>query len=226
MVASFAKTGRNKVRRLPERGVYDAATIYAIVDEALICHVGFVHEGQAFVIPTIHAREGDTIYLHGAKASRLLDHARQGESLCITVTLVDGIVAARSAFHSSMNYRSAVLFGCGRLVADPAAKLHALEVLTEHILPGRWAEVRPTTVKELNATSVVAVTVESASAKTRSGPPSDDEEDYALPIWAGVLPLRPEFLPPVPDPKLEQPLPLPASVQKARRGRGESSEPQ
>ncbi len=142
--------------------------------------------------------------LHGAKASRLLDHARQGESLCITVTLVDGIVAARSAFHSSMNYRSAVLFGCGRLVEDPAAKLHALEVLTEHVLPGRWAEVRPTTAKELNATSVVAVTIESASAKTRSGPPSDDEEDYALPIWAGVLPLRQEFLPPVPDPKLEE----------------------
>jgi uncharacterized protein len=211
-VASFAKTDRNKVRRLPERGVYDAATIHAIVDEALICHVGFLHDGQPVVIPTIHAREGDTIFLHGSKASRLLDHARQGDSLCITVTLLDGIVAARSAFHSSMNYRSAVLFGCGRLVEDPAAKLRALEVLTEHVLPGRWAEVRPTTVKEVSATSVVAVTIESASAKTRSGPPSDDEEDYALPIWTGVLPVRQAFLPPQPDPRLAGEVPLAGSV--------------
>ncbi len=217
-MASFEKNDRNRVRRLPERGVYDAATIFAIVDEALICHVGFVHDGRPFVIPTIHAREGDTIYLHGAKASRLLEHARQGESLCMTVTLLDGIVAARSAFHSSMNYRSAVLFGRGQVVEEPAAKLHALQVLTEHVLPGRWAEVRPTTEKEIGATSVVAVAIESASAKTRSGPPNDDEEDYALPIWAGVLPLRQEFLTPLADPKLAEHVPVPSSVQNARRG--------
>jgi uncharacterized protein len=222
-VASFAKTDRNKVRRLPERGVYDAATIYAIVDEALICHVGIVHDGHPAVIPTIHAREGGTIYLHGSKASRLLDYAGHGESLCITVTLLDGIVAARSAFHSSMNYRSAVLFGSGHLVEDPAAKLHALEVLTEHVLPGRWAEVRPTTAKEVNATSVVAVAIESASAKTRSGPPNDDEEDYALPIWAGVLPIRQEFLVPLADPRLAEQAPLPSSVLNARRSRVDGS---
>lgn len=214
---SFEKTERNRVRRLSERGVYDAATIYAIVDEAVICHVGFVHEGQPFVIPTIHAREGDTIYLHGAKASRLLVHARQAETLCITVTLLDGIVVARSPFHSSMNYRSAVLFGRGRVIDDTATKLHALEVLTEHILPGRWAEARPTTEKEMNATSVVAIDIESASAKTRSGPPSDDEEDYALPIWAGVLPMRHEFLAAVADPKLAEDVMLPPSVENAQR---------
>ena len=216
---SFEKTERNRVRRLPERGVYDAATIYAIVDEAVICHAGFVHEGQPFVMPTIHAREGDTIYLHGAKGSRLLEHARQGETLCITVTLLDGIVVARSAFHSSMNYRSAVLLGRGREINDPVAKLHAMQVLTEHVLPGRWAEVRPTTEKEMNATSVVAVAIESVSAKTRSGPPSDDEEDYALPIWAGVLPTRLEFLAPLADPKLLEDVLLPPSVEHARRSR-------
>jgi nitroimidazol reductase NimA-like FMN-containing flavoprotein (pyridoxamine 5'-phosphate oxidase superfamily) len=223
-MASFEKDDRNRVRRLPERGAYDAATIYAIVDEAKICHAGFVHDGQPFVIPTIHAREGDTIYLHGSKASRLLEHARQGEALCITVTLLDGIVVARSAFHSSMNYRSAVLFGRGCVVEDPAAKLHALEVLTEHVLPGRWAEVRPTTEREVKATSVVAVAIESASAKTRSGPPNDDEEDYALPIWAGVLPIRAEFLSPLADPKLGEHVPLPSSVRNAlhsgRNGNG------
>lgn len=219
----FEKTEMNRVRRLPQRGAYDAATIYAIVDEALICHVGFVQEGQPFVIPTIHARDGDTIYLHGAKASRLLEHAQRGEMLCLTVTLLDGIVAARSAFHSSMNYRSAVLFGRGHLVEEAAEKLHALEVITEHVLPGRWAEVRPITQKEIDAGSVVAVAIESASAKVRSGPPNDDEEDYALPIWAGVLPIRQEFLPPVADPKAVAEVPVPPSIQQARRSRTRGS---
>lgn len=216
-MTTFEKTAQNQVRRLPDRGAYDAATIYAIVDEALICHVGFVHDGMPFVIPTIHARDGDTIYLHGAKASRLLEHCRRGEQICLTMTLIDGIVAARSAFNSSMNYRSAVLLGHGHLIEEPAQKLHALEVITNHVLPGRWAEVRATTQKELNATSVVAVTIESASAKTRSGPPHDDAEEWALPIWAGVIPVQQRFLAPIDDPDLVAGIPVPASVTGAGR---------
>ena len=185
----FPKDPLNRIRRMPERGAYDRETIYAIVDEALICHVAFVDDGRPFVIPTIHARQEDTLYLHGAKASRLIKQIESGQPLCIAVTLVDGLVFARSIFHHSMNYRSALLFGSGRLVDEPGEKLHALQVLSDHVAPERWKDARPPSPKELNATSVVAITIESASAKTRSGPPKDDEEDYALPYWAGVLPL-------------------------------------
>ena len=185
----FPKDPLNRIRRMPERGAYDRETIYAIVDEALICHVAFVDDGRPFVIPTIHARQGDTLYLHGAKASRLIKQIESGQPLCIAVTLVDGLVFARSIFHHSMNYRSALLFGSGRLVDEPGEKLHALQVLSDHVTPERWKDARPPSPKELNATSVVAITIESASAKARSGPPKDDEEDYALPYWAGVLPL-------------------------------------
>ena len=200
--AAFAKTDLNRVRRLPARGSYDHATIYAIVDEALICHVAFVDGGQPCVIPIIHARLGDEIVLHGAPASRLLKHVAAGNPVAIALTLVDGLVLARSVFHSSMNYRSAVIFGRGRPVTDDGEKLAALHAISEHLVRGRWADARQPTQAELDATAVVAVTIDSASAKVRSGPPGDDEEDYALPIWAGVLPLPLQAQPPEPDPRL------------------------
>ncbi len=208
-MTDFPKTPLNHVRRIAERGQYDTATIYPIIDEAKICHVGFSIDGQPYVIPTIHAREGDTLYLHGAKASRLLKHIEEGHPVCITITLLDGLVLARSVFHSSMNYRSAMIFGCGMVVEDEQAKLRALEVLTNHLAAGRWDDARKPTPKELNATTVVAISIESASAKIRVGPPSDDEEDYALPIWAGVLPLRQQALDLIPDPKLNDGIPVP-----------------
>jgi nitroimidazol reductase NimA-like FMN-containing flavoprotein (pyridoxamine 5'-phosphate oxidase superfamily) len=189
-MTTFEKTARNRVRRLPERGSYDAATIYPIVDAALICHVGFVADGQPFVIPTLHARRGDEILLHGASTSRLLKHAGAGEPVCITVTHVDGIVLARSVFDHSINYRSAVLYGAGRLLDTPEEKLEALRAFTERLAPGRWGDARQPSAQELKATAGVAVAIESASAKVRSGPPSDDPADLDLAVWAGVLPLR------------------------------------
>jgi uncharacterized protein len=207
--ASFPKTKRNTVKRLPKRGEYDRATIYPIIDAALICHVGFVADGQPYVIPTIHARREDTLILHGSTASRLLKQMGSGAPLCITITHLDGLVLARSTFHSSMNYRSAVVFGRGRLLEGEAEKLAALELLTEHLMPGRWADTRQPTVPELKGTSVVAVEIESASAKIRTGPPADDEEDYALPIWAGVLPIQQQWGSPLNDPRLNVGIELP-----------------
>ena len=205
----FNKTALNKVRRMPERGVYDRDAIYAILDEATICHVGFVDSGQPVVIPTIHVRVGDELLLHGAKASRLLKHVQAGQPVCVTVTLLDGLVVARSVFHSSMNYRSAVIFGHGRTVADAVEKLAGLAALSEHLLPGRWDDARRPTEQELQSTTLVAIAIESASAKVRTGPPSDDENDYSLPIWAGVLPIRQQFLPPEADDRLAGGVSLP-----------------
>jgi uncharacterized protein len=208
----FPKEERNRVRRIPNRAHYDAATIYPILDEALICHVSFVDEGRPFIIPMLHARDGDTILLHGARASRLLKHVAAGGEVAIAVTLLDGLVVARSAFNSSANYRSAVLFGRGEPIEANVEKMAAFALLTERFIPGRWAEVRPTTQKELDATTVVAVTIELATAKVRSGPPGDDEEDYALPIWAGVLPLAIAVGAPEDDPKLAPGIAQPPSV--------------
>jgi nitroimidazol reductase NimA-like FMN-containing flavoprotein (pyridoxamine 5'-phosphate oxidase superfamily) len=199
---NFPITETNKLRRYPNRGAYDKETIFSIVDEALICHVGFVADGQPYVIPTIHARLGDEIILHGAVANRMLTHGAEGNPLCVTVTLVDGLVLARSVFHSSMNYRSAVLFGKGRMLERDAEKLRALEALTEHVARGRWNDARKPTRKELDATTVIAMTIESASAKVRTGPPNDDEQDYTLPIWAGVVPLEVAANQPIDDPRL------------------------
>jgi uncharacterized protein len=210
-------TQQNRVRRIPARGAYDRDTIHAIVDEAILCHVGFVDAGQPYVIPTLHARDGDDILLHGAPASRLLKIAASGAPLCITCTLVDGIVVARSAFHSSMNYRSAVLLGIGAPITDPTEKWAALAAFTEHVIPGRWADSRTMSETEMNATSIVRVTVESASAKVRTGPPGDDEADYALPIWAGVLPLRTHSDAPVADPRLDQPVDVPGYLLNYKR---------
>ena len=211
-MSDFTMTARNRVRRVANRGAYDRETVYGIVDEARICHVGFVQDGQPFVIPSIHARLGDDILLHGAKTSRLIKHAQEGHEICITVTLLDGLVLARSAFHHSMNYRSAVLFGRGRLVEDPIEKLEGLRAVVEHVMPGRWDDARQPNEKELNATSVVAIAIESASAKIRRGPPSDDDEDYALPVWAGELPMRQQTLEPVDDPKLGEGISIPDYV--------------
>jgi nitroimidazol reductase NimA-like FMN-containing flavoprotein (pyridoxamine 5'-phosphate oxidase superfamily) len=201
-MTAMPPSDRTTVKRLPKRGVYDRATIHQILDEGLICHVGFVVDGQPFVIPTIHARHGETVYLHGSPASRMLQALVQGVEACLTVTLVDGLVLARSAFHHSMNYRSAVLFGKAVAVDDPACKLAALRAVSEHVLPGRWDDVRHPTEQELKRTLVVAIPIDEASAKVRTGPPLDDEEDYELPMWAGVLPLRLAALDAIPDPRL------------------------
>ncbi len=215
-------TELNKVRRLPKRAHYDRETIYRIVDEALVCDIGFAEGDQPFVIPTLHARVGDTLYFHGAPASRLIRHMAAGQPVCLAFTLLDGLVFARAAFHHSVNYRSAVLFGTGRLVKSDEERLAALEALTEHLAPGRWAEVRPPNPRELDVTAVVAVSIERASAKVRTGPPSDDEEDYALPVWAGVLPLGLRARSPVADPKLSPGIALPDCVLR-RAGNGQES---
>jgi uncharacterized protein len=198
-MTDFAKTEKNNIKRLPKRGHYDRETIYRILDEALICHVGFADGGQPYVIPINFARMDDTIVLHGAKASRLLKHVEAGHPICVEVTIVDGLVLARSVFHHSVNYRSVVLFGTGGLVTDGREKLAALEAVTEHLIPGRWKDARLPNQKELNATSVVSIRIEEASAKVRLGPPVDEEEDYTLPVWAGILPFEQTSLTPIRD---------------------------
>jgi uncharacterized protein len=185
-------TDRTRVRRHPERGVYDREPIDAILDEALICHVGFVVDGQPFVIPTIHARAGDVLYLHGSPASRMLRTLRDGVDVCVTATLLDGIVLARSVYNHSMNYRSTVVLGRAREVVDAEEKLAALEAIVEHMVPGRWSDARKPTQGELDGTTVLALALDEASAKVRSGPPKDFDRDMELPVWAGVIPLRVE----------------------------------
>ena len=216
-MSQFAKSERNRVRRLAERADYDRDTVYSIIDEALICHVAFAQDGQPFVIPTIHARMDDTLILHGAKASRLLKHVQTGAPICVAITLLDGLVVARSVFHNSMNYRSVVLFGQGHVIEGKEERLRALEVLTEHVVPGRWRDARPPNRKELNATTVVALPIESATAKLRAGPPGDDEEDYALPIWAGVIPMGQVFGAAQDDPRLADGIATPDYIQGYRR---------
>ncbi|MCH9002333.1 MAG: pyridoxamine 5'-phosphate oxidase family protein [Planctomycetes bacterium] len=195
-------TGRTRVRRIAERGVYDRQVIYDILDEALICHVGFVDGGHPFVLPTIHVRIEDRLYLHGAKGNRMLDGITSGTGACVTVTLVDGLVLARSAFHHSMNYRSVVILARGVEIADSEDKSGILDALMEHTVPGRLRDARPPSKKELDATKIVALPIDEASAKIRTGPPVDDESDYALPVWAGVIPLSCVAGVPLPDPKL------------------------
>jgi nitroimidazol reductase NimA-like FMN-containing flavoprotein (pyridoxamine 5'-phosphate oxidase superfamily) len=195
-------TARTRVARLPDRGHYDEATIHSILDAAWLCHVGFILDGQPFVTPTLYGREGNHVYFHGSAASRMLRHAAAGFPVCLEVTLVDGVVLARSAFHHSMNYRSVVVLGTAELVTDEAQKMRALEVITEHIIPGRWSDVRLPTAQEMKATSVLRLPITEASAKIRTGPPKDDEADYALPIWAGVVPLQTVAGEPIADPRL------------------------
>jgi nitroimidazol reductase NimA-like FMN-containing flavoprotein (pyridoxamine 5'-phosphate oxidase superfamily) len=196
---AFTPTDRTKVHRLPKRAVYDTAQIHSILDEGYLCHVGFAVDGQPYVIPTGYARSGNLIYIHGSAASRMLRSLDRGVDVCLTVTLLDGFVLARSAFHHSMNYRSVVVLGKAWLVSDPEEKRKALECFTNHIVPGRWDEVRLPTDQELKATSVLALALDEVSAKVRTGPPIDDDEDYALPIWAGVVPVLTKVGKPVSD---------------------------
>jgi len=196
---TFNKTPLNTVKRIPARGLYDKETVFEILDAARVGHVGFVVEGRPFVIPTLYGRKDDILYLHGATTSRMLQQLEQGIPVCLTVTHEDGLVLARSVFHHSMNYRSAMVFGTARIVAGED-KMEALRVITERMLPGRWDEARLPNAKELKATTVLALEIETASAKVRSGPPKDDAEDYELPVWAGVLPMLRSYGPPETDP--------------------------
>ena len=211
------QTERTTVKRLPKRGQYDRETINAILDEAFICHVGFVVDGQPYVIPTGFARVGDDVYIHGSSASRMLKNLSQGINVCVTMTLIDGLVLARSAFHHSVNYRSVVVLGNAQLVDDDDEKNRALEALTEHIVPGRWADVRWPTALELKATTVLKLAIDEASAKVRTGGPIDDEEDYSMDVWAGVLPLSLATGEPVADDRLKPSIDAPRYVTEYKR---------
>ena len=209
--AGAMKTDRVTVRRRPQRGAYDEASIFAILDATFLCHVGFVLDGQPFVIPTSFGRAGRTIYLHGAAASRMLRELSTGVAVCVTVTVVDGLVLARSIFHHSINYRSVVILGSAT-PCEGEEKLRGLKVVSDHIIPGRWAEVRAPNTIELRATSLLKLEITEASAKVRQGPPIDDEEDYALGCWAGVLPLGLAPQEPVPDSRLAAGIAVPDYV--------------
>jgi uncharacterized protein len=210
-------TQRSQLRRLPNRGSHEPEAVRSILDAAFLAHVGFQVNGQPFVIPTLYGRDEDKLFLHGSAASRMLNELDTGVPACVNVTLVDGLVLARSAFHHSMNYRSVVAFGTARKIQDPAEKTRALRVISEHLLAGRWNDVRGPTEKELKATAVLEFVIEEASAKVRQGPPLDDEEDYSLGVWAGVLPLNLEAKAPVPDPRLAEGIEAPSYL-RSRRG--------
>lgn len=210
-------TDRTRLKRLPKRGRFDRDTINAILDEAFICHVGFVVDGQPYVIPTGFARTGDDLYIHGSSASRMLRNLSKGIEVCVTVTLVDGLVLARSAFHHSINYRSVVVLGKATLVTEEQEKNKALEALTEHIVPGRWADVRWPNKLEMKATSVLKLPIIEASAKIRTGDPVDDDEDYAMDVWAGVLPLQLKTGRPLDDTRLRPALKPPKYVTRYKR---------
>ena len=216
-MSEFTPTERTQVKRLPKRGKYDHETVYSILDSGFVCHVGFNADGQPYVIPTNYGRSGDTLYLHGSAASRMLRTLSEGVPVCVTVTHVDGLVLARSAFHHSVNYRSVVILGTARLVEDLAEKMEALRIFTEHVMKGRWDDVRQPTEQELKGTTVLSLPLEEVSAKVRTGGPIDDEADYALPVWAGVLPL--EIVPkaPLPDARLKTDTPLPAYIKNYSR---------
>ena len=217
MTDNFSVTERTRVVREPQRAIYDRAAIYKILDEGFICHVGFAVDGQPFVIPTMYARVGDAIYFHGSAASRMLRNVSAGVSVCVTVTLVDGLVLARSVFNHSMNYRSVVALGKATLVDAGAEKLEALRGFTEKILPGRWEEARQPNEKELKATSILRLALNEISAKVRVGPPEDDAEDYALEIWAGVLPMELKAGAPIRDERCDAAIAVPGYVSNYHR---------
>ncbi|HVX18541.1 MAG TPA: pyridoxamine 5'-phosphate oxidase family protein [Acidimicrobiales bacterium] len=207
-----APTSRTTVKRLPERGHYDDATVAAILDAATICHIGFVVDDQPYVIPTICARSDANVYVHGSPASRMLRTLDAGADMCLTATVVDGLVLARSSFHHSINYRSVVVLGRARKVTDRDEKAEALRVITDHVVPGRYDEARVPTDKEVRSVNVLALSLEEASAKVRTGPANDEPDDYDLPIWAGVVPVTTTFGVPVPDDRVPAGTPIPASV--------------
>lgn len=210
-------TERAQVRRVPKRAAYDAETIYSILGAGFLAHVGFCVGGQPFVIPTLYGRNGNKLYLHGSAASRMVRELENGVPACVSVTIVDGLVLARSAFHHSMNYRSVVAFGTARKIEGNEQKTEGLRVISDHLLAGRWDDVRSPYEKELKATSVLEFSIEEASAKIRTGPPVDEEEDYALPVWAGVLPLELKSDAPVADSRLAEGMAVPDYVLRFRR---------
>ncbi len=212
-MSQFQPTERTRLRRLPDRGVYDQDQVAAILDEGFICHVGFGVEGQPYVIPTIYVRCGDQLYLHGSAASRMLRSVREGIPVCVTVTHVDGLVLARSAFNHSVNYRSVVILGTAVEVTDPDERMQALEAFVEHLIPQRWQDIRVPSTQELKATMVLRVALEEVSAKVRTGPPHDNEEDYQLGCWAGEIPLQTNIQAVVPDPRLDAGVATPEYVQ-------------
>ena len=214
---TLLQTDRTKLKRLPKRGHFDRETVYGILDEGFICHVGFAPQGQPFVIPTGYARVDDKLYIHGSQASRMLRTLSGGLDACVTVTIIDGLVLARSAFHHSMNYRSVVIFGRAEIIEDRETKIAALIALSEHIVRGRWADVREPNEEELKQTTVLELPLVEASAKIRTGPPLDDEEDYALPIWAGVIPLKLVAGEPIKDPRLPDGIEVPEYAQGYKR---------
>jgi hypothetical protein len=213
------QTERTRLRRLPERASYEREVIDAILDEALVCHVGFVVDGQPYVIPTIHCRVEDRLYVHGSAASRMLRTLGTGPAVCVTVTLLDGLVLARSAFHHSVNYRSVVVLGTATEVTDPGERLSALRAIVEHVVPERWKDVRAPSTQELKATTVLRIALDEVSAKVRTGWPRDDEEDLGLGCWAGVVPLTLTPGVPVPDPRLDAAIEVPAYAAAYRRRR-------
>lgn len=215
---TFPQTKRTNLKRLAKRGHFDHDTVYGILDEGFICHVGFVVDGQPFVIPTGYARVDDKLYIHGSQASRMLRTLANGIDACVTITLVDGLVLARSAFHHSVNYRSVVVFGRARLVDDVDEKNAALFAFSEQVVPGRWEDVREPTEAELVQTTVLCLPLTEASAKIRTGPPIDDEEDYALPMWAGVVPLKLVAGEPINDPRLTDGIDVPEYAKTYSRG--------
>lgn len=219
MSQPYTPTPRTRVVREAERGVYDRETAYRILDEGFLCHVGFAVEGQPFVIPTSYGRKDDSLFIHGSAASRMLRNLKESFPVCITVTLLDGLVLARSIFNHSMNYRSVVILGRATLVDDPAEKLEALHLLSEHIIPGRWDDVRLPNERELKATSVLRVPIEEFSAKVRTGPPIDDEEDYSFPTWAGVVPLELRAGGPIADAGTDSSRPVPEYAKRYVRAR-------
>ena len=216
-MSQFTPTDRTQVKRLPKRGHYERETVYSILDTAFVCHVGFSVDGQPFVIPTNFGRSGDTLYLHGSAASRMLKTLSGGVPVCVTVTHVDGLVLARSAFHHSVNYRSVMILGKAQLVEERAEKMEALRIFTEHVMKGRWNDVRIPTEQELKATTVLSVVLEEVSAKVRTGGPIDDEPDYALPVWAGVLPLETVAKTPLPDAQRKNDPPIPEYLKNYKR---------
>ncbi len=214
---TLATTQRTKIKRIPKRGNYEQNQIYQILDEGLVCYVGFAIEGQPFVIPTAYGRKEDKLYIHGSPASRMLRSLQNGIEVCLTVTLLDGLVLARSAFHHSMNYRSAVIFGTATVVESMEEKLEALRVFTEHVVAGRWDEVRQPNEQELQGTLVLELPINEASAKMRTGEPLDDEKDYDLPVWAGVIPLKLSNGSAIADSRLKTDVNLPDYIQNYNR---------
>jgi hypothetical protein len=217
MGEGYTPTARTRVVREPDRGVYDRGVVNEILDEGFICHVGFSVEGQPFVIPTSYGRDGDVLYIHGSAASRMLRRASEGIAVCVTVTILEGLVLARSIFNHSMNYRSVVVLGTATAVEDREEKVKALHLLSEHIIPGRWAEVRQPNERELKATTVLRVPIKEFSAKVREGPAIDDEEDYSFPVWAGVLPLEMKTGEAITDSRVDKKTGVPAYVLKYSR---------